>query len=122
MVWEFSVAYAFQILSAVLILLVGLKGAAWVGGETKHLCETKNMDVTLAGFIGIGRYRFHHHPGKIRHCHCAVDCAGGRTSLWRKGCNSGAPVKLRRGVSIILTRPFVVGNTVIMRGASGVVK
>ena len=41
MVWEFSVAYGFQILGAVLILLAGLKGAAWVGGETQHLCETK---------------------------------------------------------------------------------
>jgi hypothetical protein len=41
MVWEFSVAYGFQIFSAVLILLVGLKGASWVGGETQHLCETK---------------------------------------------------------------------------------
>jgi hypothetical protein len=41
MVWEFSVAYGSQIFSAVIILLVGLKGAAWVGGETQHLCETK---------------------------------------------------------------------------------
>ena len=41
MVWEFSVAYGFQILDAVLISLAGLKGAARVGGETQHLCETK---------------------------------------------------------------------------------
>ena len=49
---EFSVTYGFQILGALVFFVIGLKAAGWAGKQTARLAESKQIDITLAKFIG----------------------------------------------------------------------
>ena len=51
-VTEFAVTYGFQILGALVFLLIGLKIAGWGGKRVTGLMEVKEIDQTLARFIG----------------------------------------------------------------------
>jgi small conductance mechanosensitive channel len=51
-VTEFGVKYGFQILGALVFLLVGLKVAAWVGRKVSVIAEARNIDTTLSRFFG----------------------------------------------------------------------
>ena len=52
MLTEFGIEYGFQILGALVFLLIGLKVASWIGGRVSRMLEAKQIDVTLARFIG----------------------------------------------------------------------
>ena len=123
----FAVTYSFQILGAIVLLVVGLKCASWLGGMVFGLCQRKNMDVTLAKFLGgatrlavmamvivitLGNFGI-----TITPLIAAIGAAAFGTTVAIQGplANFGA------GLSIILTRPFKVGNTIAVKGASGVV-
>ncbi len=49
---EFGVSYGFQILGALVFLLIGLKVAGWTGRKVATLTEAKEVDPALARFIG----------------------------------------------------------------------
>lgn len=125
---EFSVAYGFQIFGAVLILLIGLKLAGWVGGKTQALCEAKGLDITLSGFIGnvvrllviavviiitLGNFGITIAP---------FIALAGAMAFGATFAIQGPLANYGAGLVIILTRPFVVGDTITVRGASGVVE
>ncbi|MCK4536564.1 MAG: mechanosensitive ion channel family protein [Desulfuromonadales bacterium] len=124
---EFIINYSFQILGAILILLIGGKLASWLGKTVARLCEKRNLDVTLSRFFGnlvkiltltfviiitIGKFGI-----SIAPFIAALGAIAFGTSLAIAGpvSNYGA------GLVIILTRPFVVGNTITIKGVSGVV-
>ena len=48
---EFIIEYGFQILGAIIILIIGLQVAKWVAKLVLKLCERGNIDVTLSKFI-----------------------------------------------------------------------
>ena len=48
---EFIINYSFQILGAIIILIVGGKVASWLGGLVTRLCEKKNVDITLSNGV-----------------------------------------------------------------------
>ena len=52
LVVEFLVKYSFQIIGALIILLVGMKLAGWFGRAVTRLCEKYKIDVTLSSFLG----------------------------------------------------------------------
>ena len=52
MVTEFAVQYGFQILGALIFLVIGLKVASWAGKKVNNICLGRDMDQTLSGFIG----------------------------------------------------------------------
>ena len=52
MLVQFGIEYGFQILGALVFLLVGLKIASMVGVRVTAHLEKRNVDVTLARFIG----------------------------------------------------------------------
>ncbi|PLX51362.1 MAG: mechanosensitive ion channel protein MscS [Desulfobulbaceae bacterium] len=125
---EFLVTYSFQIIGALIILLVGLKLASWASGFTSRLCEKHGLDITLSRFIGnvskivvltfvviiaIGKFGI-----SIAPFIAAVSALAFGASFAIQGplSNYGA------GLSIILSRPFVVGNTITISGVSGVVE
>jgi small conductance mechanosensitive channel len=127
-VLEFAVAYGFQIFGAVLILLVGLKVAVWTGGKTQRLCEARNLDVTLSGFIGnlvrlvVIAFVIIITLGNFGITIAPLIALAGATAFGATFAIQGPLSNYGAGLSIILTRPFVVGNTVTMHGASGVVE
>ena len=48
---EFGVTYGFQIIGALVFLLIGLKIAGWLGRKVSTMAELKEIDVTLSKFI-----------------------------------------------------------------------
>lgn len=124
----FAVADGFQILGAVPILLVALKGAVWAGGKTQRLSETRNLDVTLVGFIGnmvrlvVIAFVIVITMGNFGITIAPLVALAGAAALGATFAMQGPLSNYGAGLLIVLTRPFVLGNTVTMCCASGVVK
>lgn len=129
MLVAFGIEYGFQILGALVFLLIGLKIASIVGVRVTGLMEKRNVDVTLARFIGnvakiicivfiviitLGNFGVSIAPLIAL---AGAGAFGATIAIQGPLSNYGA------GVSIILARPFVVGNTItVNKGASGVVE
>lgn len=126
---EFGIEYGFQILGALVFLLIGLKIASLIGRRVTTVLEKRNIDVTLARFIGnivkivsivfliiitLGNFGVSIAPLIAL---AGAGAFGATVAIQGPLSNYGA------GVSIILARPFVVGNTIAVdKGASGVVE
>jgi len=127
-VTEFLVTYSFQVLGAIIILIIGLLVANALSKTVLRLCQTKKIDVTLGQFlasitkvlvfgcfiiISLGKFGISIAP--------FVAALGALTfgvglALQGPVSNYGA------GLAIILSRPFKVGDTVTISDYSGVVK
>lgn len=125
---QFAVAYGFQLLGALVVLLIGLKLAGWIGRRITALAESRNMDVTLARFFG--------NVAKLVALGAviivALDLFGitiaplialaAASAFGITFAFQGLLANYGAGLSIILGRPFVVGSTITVHGASGVVE
>lgn len=124
---EFCVQYSFQVLGAILVLILGNVAAHYVSGFFLKMFQKKNMDITLSKFIAnvvriiVLAFAFLIALGNfgitIAPFIAALSAVAFGASLAIQGplSNYGA------GISIILSRPFVVGNTITVAGKSGVV-
>ena len=125
---ELCVNYSFQVIGAVIILVVGFVIGKWLGGLVFKLCEARKLDVTLSNFIAgltkivvlvfsvliaLGNFGI-----TIAPFVAAIGAAafGATYAIQGPLSNYGA------GLSIILGRPFVVGDTITVIGVSGVVQ
>jgi len=125
---EFCVNYSFQVLGAVIILIAGSFAANWAGKVLFAVFEGKKIDVTLSKFlaglvkatilifvvlIALGNFGI-----TIAPFIAALGAVAFGASMAIQGplSNYGA------GISIILGRPFVVGDTISVAGTSGVVQ
>lgn len=128
LVVDFFVNYSFQVIGAILIFIVGLLVARWAGNLTLRLCERHQVDVTLRLFIAstirllviamvvivcLGKFGISVAP---------FVAAIGAISLSIGLALQGVFSNYGAGFSIILTRPFVVGNTICIKEISGVVE
>lgn len=125
---NFFVNYSFQLIGAVIVLLIGLMLANRFAKFVQRLCEAKGIDVTLSRFIG--------NVSKIIIvAMVAVIClnkigisvtpfiaAIGAVSLGAGLAVQGLLSNYSAGLNIIITRPFVVGDTISVQGVSGQVK
>lgn len=124
---EFIINYSFQIFGAIIILLIGGKLAGWLGGWVSRFCEKRNVDVTLSRFFGnlvkvvtlafviiiaIGKFGISIAP---------FIAAIGAIAFGSSFAIAGPLSNYGAGLAIILSRPFVVGNTITVSGVSGVV-
>ncbi len=126
---EFAVTYGFQIVGALFFLFIGLKVAAWAGRKVAGILDAKNVDPTFGRFIGsvikvvmvvflviitLGNFGISIAPLIAL---AGASAFGATIALQGPLSNYGA------GLSIILTRPFAVGNTItVNRDTSGVVE
>jgi len=125
---ELAVNYGFQAFGAVIILVVGWYASRWVGRIVGAFCDRSRMDVTLARFfanvartivllfvviIALGKFGITIAPFIAA---LGAVAFGGTLALQAPLSNYGA------GLSIILTRPFVVGDTIRVAGIIGVVE
>lgn len=127
-VTEFVINYSFQIVGALIILLIGLKLSGWLSRLVLRLCDKRNIDITLSRFfasstkllvmmfviiIAIAKFGI-----SIAPFIAALGAIAFGSSLAIQGplSNYGA------GLTLILTRPFVVGNTITVQDVSGVVE
>ncbi len=125
---EFFVNYSFQVIGAILILIIGVLVSRWLGNLVVGLLARRNIDVTLRGFLGS--------TVRILVLACFIVIALGKfgisvapfvAAIGAIGLGAGLAVQgllsnYGAGFNIILTRPFVVGNTILINGIFGVVK
>lgn len=125
---EFAVAYGFQILGALVFLVIGLKVAGWLGGKASLLCERKGVDVTLSRFIGnVAKIILLVFVLIATLSNFGITIAplialAGASAFGLTFALQGPLSNYGAGLSIILTRPFVIGDTVLVKGVSGVVE
>lgn len=125
---EFVIAYGFQILGALVVLLIGIKVAAWAARKTVAFGERRGFDPTITKFAGnvvrvlvlavvvvITLSNFGIAISPLVALAGAV-AFGGTLAIQGPLSNYGA------GIAIILSRPFTVGNTIQVRGTHGVVQ
>ncbi|MGB0495801.1 MAG: mechanosensitive ion channel family protein [Kangiellaceae bacterium] len=125
---DFFVNYSFQLFGAVVILIIGLMVAKRVAKAIQKLCESKGLDVTLSRFISnlvkiaiifmVALICL----GKIGISVTPFLAAIGALSLGAGLALQGLLSNYAAGLNIILTRPFVVGDTIQVQGVSGLVK
>ena len=124
---EFGVAYGLQLLGALVIFLIGLKAAKWAGLRVLNLCENKNLDITLSRFFGnVVKILIVAVVVIITLSNFGIDIAplvalAGAAAFGLSFAVSGPLSNYGAGLVIILTRPFVVGDTIEVRGVGGVV-
>ena len=124
----YVVAYGFQTIGALVFLAIGLVAAGWVGSQVARLAQARNIDVTLARFLGnmvkillvvilaiitLGNFGITIAPLIAL---AGAGAFGATMAIQGPLSNYGA------GLSIILSRPFVVGNTITVRNTFGVVE
>lgn len=125
---EFVVTYSFQIVGAIIILLIGLRVASWFASLVIRFGEKKSLDVTLTKFIAgviktitvifviiiaLGKFGI-----SIAPFIAAIGALafGGSLAIQGPLSNYGA------GIAIILARQFVVGDTITVQGVYGLVE
>lgn len=124
---EVAVNYGFQFVAAIIILLVGWQIAKWVSGLVFGLCQKASLDITLSKFfsgvakilvlvfvviIALGKFGITIAPFIAA---LGAVAFGGTLAL------QGLLSNYASGLTIILTRPFVVGDTIKIRGVIGMV-
>lgn len=124
---EFFINYSFQILGAIIILVIGAKLASWLGRVVVSLCEKKNIDITLSRFLGsvvkilVLTFVVIIAIGKFGISIAPFIAAIGAIAFGASFAIAGPVSNYGAGLVIILSRPFVIGNTITINGVSGVV-
>ncbi|QIR13482.1 mechanosensitive ion channel family protein [Shewanella aestuarii] len=127
LITEFLVQYSFQLVGALLIFLLGL----WVANKVSNFVAAQfvkhNIDITLSNFtsnlvriiiiIMVAVVAL----GKLGISVTPMVAAIGAASLGAGLALQGMLSNYAAGVTIIVTRPFVVGNTIEIKNVSGVV-
>ena len=125
---NFFVTYSFQIIGALIILAIGLVVAKKVAKMVNKLCKSKGVDVTLSRFIAnVARIIIITMVGiiclnKLGISITPLIAAIGAISLGAGLAVQGLLSNYGAGLNIVLTRPFIVGDTISVQGVSGQVK
>lgn len=128
LITEFFVTYSFQILGAIIILIIGIVVAKKVSNVVYKICERKELDITLARFIAtttkiaiivmVAIIAL----GKVGISITPFVAAIGALSLGAGLAMQGLLSNYGAGLNIILARPFVVGDTIRAQNVIGQVK
>jgi small conductance mechanosensitive channel len=125
---EFLTNYSFQVVGAILVLIIGNFIANWALRVVLKLCNAKKVDITLAKFIAscvkililafaviiaLGKFGITITPFIAM---IGAGAFGVSMALQGPLSNYGA------GISIILGHPFVVGDTIMVTGQAGMVQ
>jgi len=124
----FFTNYSFQLVGALLIFLMGYYIAGKVAAGVLKLCEKQQLDITLSRFLASTTKMIVVvmitiiSLGKLGVSVTPFVAAIGAISLGAGLALQGLLANYAAGFNIILTRPFVVGDTIQVQGVIGVVK
>lgn len=124
---EFCIQYSFQIIGALIILIIGFKLSGWLSRLVLRVCEKRNIDITLAKFLAsstkivVMMFVIIIAIGKFGISIAPFIAAIGALAFGSSFAISGPLSNYGAGLTLILTRPFVVGNTITVQGVSGIV-
>ena len=125
---QFIVNYGFQFIGAIIILVLGWQIARWAAGVTLKLCRRAEVDITLSAFfanvmktvvlvfvviIALGKFGITIAPFIAALSAVAL---GGALAV------QGPLSNYTSGLVLILTRPFVIGDTITIQGITGIVE
>ena len=125
---QYLVSYSFQILGAAIIVVFGFFVARRAGAMVEGLMVRHHIDVTLSRFTGAGFKMLVVAMvaiialGKLGISVTPFVAAIGALSLGAGLALQGLLANYGAGISIIVTRPFVVGDTISVQGVTGLVK
>lgn len=125
---EFFVNYSFQVVGAFIILAVGVVLGRWVNSLVLALCAKRKLDITLSKFLAgsarilILAFAVLVALGKFGITIAPFVAALGAAAFGATYAIQGPLSNYGAGLSIILGRPFVVGDTITVVGVSGVVE
>lgn len=125
---EFALTYSFQILGAILIFIIGFIVAGRISKMVLGLCERKNLDITLSRFLAslikliVMALIIIIVLGQVGISVAPFVAVFGALSLGAGLAVQGLLSNYSAGLNIIVTRPFVVGDTISVQGVSGQVK
>ncbi len=125
---EFLVKYSFQLVGAIIILILGIYISKKVAAIVLKQLEKRNFDITLRTYIS--------HTVRLLILFCFVVISLGKfgisiapfvAALGALALGVGLALQglvsnYGAGLSIIITRPFKVGDTITVNNVSGVVK
>ena len=124
---DFFVNYSFQVVGAILVLVIGALVARAVSSFFLKLFEKKEVDVTLSKFIAamikgiIFGFALIVAIGKFGITIAPLIAALAAMAFGASFAIQGPLANYGAGLVIILTRPFVVGNTIKVSDVSGIV-
>jgi small conductance mechanosensitive channel len=125
---EFGVNYGFQVIGAIVILILGMTLASWVAKLILSVMQKKNIDITLSKFLAgmvkilIISFAVIIALGKFGITIAPFIAALGALAFGASFALQGPLSNYGAGLVIIMTRPFTVGNTIAVAGVSGVVE
>lgn len=125
---EFFMNYSFQIIGAIIIVLLGLFVAKKFALAVEKLCSKNDLDITLTKFIvnivkfGIIIGAVIIAVGKLGITLTPFIAGIGAASLGAGLALQGTLSNYGAGLSIIITRPFIVGNTITVQDVFGIVE
>lgn len=125
---SYLVNYSFQIFGAAVVFLVGLFISRRVAALILALCKRKNLDITLSRFFSSsGRLLVVVATLIIVLPKIGIQITPFIAAIGAVGLGAGLAVQgllsnYSAGLSIIFTRPFVVGDTIRVKGVWGIVQ
>lgn len=128
MIVSYLVSYSFQLVGAIAILVIGVFVGRRLGELVLKLCQKRNLDITLSHFFGsFARLAIIGSAILIALPKLGIQLTPFIAALCAIGLGAGLAIQgllsnYSAGLSIIFTRPFVVGDTIRAQGVCGVVK
>ncbi|NCD11739.1 MAG: mechanosensitive ion channel family protein [Epsilonproteobacteria bacterium] len=125
---EFLTTYSFQLLGAFLIVLIGWFASKYIYALLLRLFERHHFDMTLAKFVAniakivVFAAMIVIALGKIGISIAPFVAAIGAVSLTAGLALQGSVSNYAAGVLLIISRPFKVGDTLLVAGVYGVVE
>jgi small conductance mechanosensitive channel len=125
---EFLITYGFQVIGALVVLFLGFKASQWAAGLTLKFLERRRMDLTVARFTAgtvkglIFGFAIIVALGKFGITIAPIIAAIGAVAFGGTFALQGILSNMGSGLSLLLFRPFAVGDTIEVVGVSGVVE
>ena len=125
---EFIVNYSFNVVGAIIILILGFLVAKWISKLIRNILEKKNLDITLASFIsGVIKllvivFAVIIALGKFGITIAPFIAAIGAGAFGLTYAIQGPLSNYGAGIAIIIGRPFKIGDTISVAGVNGVVE
>jgi small conductance mechanosensitive channel len=125
---EFCVNYSFQVVGALLVLIAGGIVANWASAVLFKIFQKKKLDITLSKFLVTGLrivimgFALLIALGKFGITIAPFVAALGAIAFGSTIAFQGPLSNYGAGLSIVIGRPFVVGDTITVAGVSGVVQ
>lgn len=125
---DFAVNYSFQVAGAIIILVMGLIAARYTASLVLKILEGKSLDITLSRFIAnlikvaILAFVFIVALGKFGITVAPLIATATAMAFGASFAIQGPLSNYGAGIAIIISRPFIVGDTIRVRDVSGVVE